>query len=75
MISPEKVQAEALALSPRHRAELVECLLDSLSPCEADSQAEWLSVAKQRLDELKSGEVSGTATETVLRNARSLLAR
>jgi len=68
------LESKALKLSPRERARLAQRLISSLDP-EADADAEkvWRDEAERRLDELKSGKVTGIPAEKVIRKARSSL--
>lgn len=49
--------AEAMDLPVEERALLVDSILKSLNPPESDIDEKWATVARQRLRELRSGEV------------------
>ena len=49
--------AEAMDLPVEERALLVDSILRSLNPPESDIDEKWAAVARQRLRELRSGEV------------------
>ena len=49
--------AEAMDLPVEERALLVDSILKSLNPPESDIDEKWAAVARQRLRELRSGEV------------------
>jgi putative addiction module component (TIGR02574 family) len=67
-----EIEAKALQLPPKERAQLAERLISSLDP-ESDRDAEqaWIEEAERRLDELESGKVAGIPAEQVLEKARS----
>jgi putative addiction module component (TIGR02574 family) len=76
LLSREQIQIEALSLPPQERAELAERLLDSLRAGSTEEVAqEWLAVANERLDEIRSGRVTPIDGETVLANARKSLSQ
>jgi len=70
----EQVEAEALKLDPRARAELAEKLLRSLDDL-SDPEIEqlWAEEAVRRDAELDSGEASLRDAEDVFRDARARL--
>ena len=56
-------------LPATEKAELVQYLVHSTDERELDEiQAEWIAVAKQRLEEMRSGRVVGIPAEEVLKN-------
>jgi putative addiction module component (TIGR02574 family) len=59
--------AEAVSLPVEERALLVDCLLSSLNTPEQRVDENWLTVAKDRLQQLKSGEVKGVTSEEVFK--------
>ncbi len=67
--------AEAVSLPVEDRALVVDTLLRSLNPPEADVDAAWAKVARQRLDELRSGMVEPVPGETVFNRVRQLYAK
>lgn len=76
LLSREQIQIEALSLPPQDRAELAERLLDSLRGSSTEEVAqEWLAVANERLDEVRSGRVTPIDGDAVLANARKSLSQ
>jgi len=59
--------AEALSLPVEERAMFVDSLLKSLNPPESEIDKKWASVAKRRLEELRSGEVKAIPGEEVFK--------
>jgi hypothetical protein len=59
--------AEAVSLPVEEKALLVDCLLSSLNTPEQRVDENWLTVAKDRLQQLKSGEVKGVTSEEVFK--------
>lgn len=57
--------AEAIALPVEERAMVVDSILKSLNPTESDIDKKWAAVAKQRLKELRSGEVEAIPGDDV----------
>ena len=57
--------AEAISLPVEERAMVVDSILKSLNPTESDIDKKWAAVAKQRLQELRSGEVEATPGDEV----------
>lgn len=49
--------SEAISLPVEERALIVDSILRSLNPTESEIDQKWASVAKNRLEELRSGEV------------------
>lgn len=59
--------AEAISLPVEERAMVVDSILKSLNPLESDIDKRWAAVAKQRLKELRSGEVEVIPGEEVFK--------
>jgi putative addiction module component (TIGR02574 family) len=59
--------AEAISLPVEERAMVVDSLLRSLNPPEADIDKQWALVAKRRLAQLRSGEVQPVPGEAVFK--------
>jgi putative addiction module component (TIGR02574 family) len=57
--------AEAISLPVEERAMVVDSILKSLNPTESDIDKKWAAVAKQRLKELRSGEVEAIPGDDV----------
>lgn len=62
--------AEAVSLPVEERTRVVENLLSSLNPPEQEVDAAWVSVARRRLDELRSGRVEAVPGEVVFERIR-----
>lgn len=70
----EHLEAEALKLTDKERAELARVLLLSLEePADQDLEAAWAREAERRYEELKAGSVSSIPSEQVLAEARARL--
>ena len=70
----KKLEAEALKLADKERAELARVLLLSLEDSkDQESELAWAEEAERRYQELKAGAVEGLPSETVLQQARSRL--
>jgi len=67
--------AEAVSLPVEERTRVVENLLSSLNPPEPEVDAAWVSVARRRLDELRSGRVDSVPGEVVFDRIRQLYAK
>jgi putative addiction module component (TIGR02574 family) len=67
--------AKAVSLPVEERTRIVENLLSSLNPPEPGVDAAWASVARCRLDELRSGTVEGVSGEVVFERIRQLYAK
>ena len=61
----KKLIEEAISLPAEERARVVDSLLRSLTPPDARVDKKWASVAKQRLKELQSGEVTAAPGDEV----------
>jgi putative addiction module component (TIGR02574 family) len=57
--------AEANSLPVEERSLVVDSLLKSLNPPDADIDRKWAAVAKRRLEELRSGSVQAIPGDTV----------
>ncbi|MBF0547732.1 MAG: addiction module protein [Candidatus Riflebacteria bacterium] len=57
--------AEAILLPIEERAIVVDSLLKSLNPPELENDKKWVTVAKRRLQEMRSGKVKGIPGEEV----------
>lgn len=59
--------AEAITLPVEGRAMVVDSLLKSLNPPESDIDKKWVAVAKERLAELRSGQVQAVPGDEVFK--------
>lgn len=59
--------AEAISLPVEGRAMVVDSLLRSLNPPESDIDKKWVAVAKERLAELRSGQVQAVPGDEVFK--------
>jgi len=59
--------SEAISLPVEERAMVVDSLLQSLNPPEADIDKQWAAVAKRRLSELRTGKVQAVPGDEVFR--------
>lgn len=74
MVSVEQVMKEALSLPSAWRAWLAEKLVESLElDVDENLQTLWLSEAKKRRDEIRSGIVQPISGEEGLARVRRLL--
>lgn len=68
MITLQQLQSDAEQLSLADRGALTEFLLGTLDQDQSEAvQTEWLSLAHQRLEELRTGQVVGVSASEVLR--------
>lgn len=63
----EDMKTAAAELSPDEQAELLEVLHDCLSKND-QIKAEWLAIARKRLDEMRNGKVIVVPADQVLKN-------
>lgn len=61
---------EAVMLPVEDRARIVDSLLRSLNPPEAEIDAAWAEVASRRFEELRSGKVKGISGQEVFEKIR-----
>jgi putative addiction module component (TIGR02574 family) len=59
--------AEAVSLPVEERAFVVDSLLSSLNTPESAIDQQWIAVAKDRLQQLKTGEVKAVSGEEVFK--------
>ncbi|OLU29513.1 addiction module antitoxin RelB [Pseudomonas sp. PA15(2017)] len=70
----QKIENEALHLSRKERADLIQRLVLSLdTPTEEELRADWLAEAQLRAKELDNGSARAVPSEEVMRKARALL--
>ncbi|MDD5266587.1 MAG: addiction module protein [Methylococcales bacterium] len=63
----KKLIAEAVSLPVEERALLVDSLLRSLNAPEPAIDIKWVAVAKERLQQLRAGEVATISSEEVFK--------
>jgi putative addiction module component (TIGR02574 family) len=69
------ILAEAASLPVEERAMVVDSLLKSLNPPEAELDKKWAEVAKRRLAELRSGAVRAIPGDEVFQKIWSKFSR
>ncbi|MCD6323400.1 MAG: addiction module protein [Clostridiales bacterium] len=74
MLGAKQIMKEAEALPVEERAAVIDSLLQTLNPPDPQIDKEWIVVAKRRLAELRSGQVSPVTGETVFDNVKSRFA-
>ena len=67
--------AEAVSLPVEERARVIENLLSTMNPPDAEVDAAWAKTAQHRLDELRSGKIKAVPGETVFERIRQLYAK
>ncbi len=75
MHGTKEIIEEAQALPVEQRAMVVDSLLRTLNPPDAEMDKQWISVAKRRLSELRSGRVNPVPGEEVFAKARERLGK
>lgn len=75
MTTVEMLRPQALALSEHERAELASILLESLPPdFDDDIEAEQISVVRERIEEIDSGNARPVSGDEVFRRIEESLA-
>jgi putative addiction module component (TIGR02574 family) len=75
MLKAEDLIKEAMSLPVELRARLVDELLKSLNPSQADIDELWAAEAEKRVSEIESGKVKPIPGEEVFRDLRKRLGR
>lgn len=75
MPSTAEIIHEAESLPVEERTVVVDSLLRSLNPPDAEIDRKWAAVAKRRLDELRSGRVTPVSGEEVFAKIRQRFAK
>lgn len=65
-MSTEEIIQEAQALPPAERAAVIDSLLRSLNPPNPQTDAQWVSVARERLEDYRSGRIEAIPGEDVI---------
>lgn len=73
MLEAEELIQEAISLPVELRARLVDELLKSLNPSQADIDALWAAEAERRVNEIESGKVKPIPGEQVFEELRKRL--
>lgn len=70
----QKIEDEALHLSKKERAQLIQRLVLSLDdPSEDELRSDWLLEAQRRAQELDSGSIQVVPGDEVMKKARALI--
>ena len=70
----QKIEDEALHLSKKERAQLIQRLVLSLDdPSEDELRSDWLLEAQRRAQELDSGSIQAVRGDEVIKKARALI--
>lgn len=70
----QKIEDEALHLSKKERAQLIQRLILSLDdPSEDELRSDWLLEAQRRAQELDSGSIQAVPGDEVMKKARALI--
>lgn len=75
MLEAEELIQEAMSLPVELRARLVDELLKSLNPSQADIDALWAAEAERRISEIENGKVKPIPGEQVFEELRRRLGR
>ena len=73
-MTTKEIIREVEALPIDERLAVIDTLLQSLNPPDAEIERKWLSVAKKRLDELRSGRTQAIPGEEVFARIRQRFA-
>ncbi len=65
MPSKQELIDEVLSLPIEDRASIIDSLIKSLNPINSDIDRKWIEVSQRRLNELKTGKVTGIPGEEV----------
>lgn len=70
-MNTEKLISEAISLPVEERGAVLDSILKSLNPPEEEIDQKWLSVAKKRLVEIRSGSVETVSGADVFREIQN----
>ncbi len=70
MLSTAEIIHEAKSLPVEERALVITSLLCSLNQPDTEIDKQWITVARRRREELRSGQVAGVSSEAVLAKLR-----
>jgi len=70
-MNTEKLITEAFSLPVEERGAVLDSILKSLNPPEEEIDQKWLSVAKKRLVEIRSGSVETVSGADVFREIQN----
>jgi len=70
-MNTEKLITEAISLPVEERGAVLDSILKSLNPPEEEIDQKWLSVAKKRLVEIRSGSVETVSGADVFREIQN----
>ena len=66
----KEIIQEAISIPVEERAIVIDSLLRTLNPPDAEIEKEWVKVAKRRLSELRSGQVKAIPGDEVFAKIR-----
>lgn len=66
----KEIIQEAMSLPVEERAVVVDSLIRTFNPPDAEIEREWVKVAKRRLAELRSGKVKAVSGDEVFAKIR-----
>jgi len=75
MLKADELIKEAMSLPVELRARLVDELLKSLNPSQAEIDELWAAEAERRVEEIQSGKVKPIPGEQVFKELRERLGR
>jgi len=75
MTNTARLIDEVSVLPVEERVFVVDSLLRTLNPVDADIEAAWGAVAERRLDDLLAGRAQGVPAEEVFEKAKRLTAQ
>jgi len=74
MHGAKQIVKEAESLPVEERAAVVDFLLQTLNPPDPQIDREWITVAKRRLGELRTGQANPISGEEVFNNVKNRFA-